>query len=158
MDDVIDVKQYINQLLTLDFKEEQKAWYNWFLKNGVQFTAEDRDKEREKEIISVEFLDLKPKECYYNSIVLASLEKGLEYYDGYYMTETFPIPFEHAWAVDENGHVIDVTAYVAGIEVKEYFGIQIPFDYVFQFISKTDTATWLAPRYYHEKEVIQKRC
>ena len=63
------------------------------------------------------------KQCYRNSFILASTERGY-YCEGFAMKEG-DFPFHHAWIVTENGHAVDVTLE----HPEEYFLLGIQFSY-----------------------------
>jgi hypothetical protein len=68
------------------------------------------------------------KNCFYNSLFLGVYQRGLTYVEGYSVSSQEPYPFLHAWNVDRNGRVIDLTreAKHAG----EYFGLAFPTAFV----------------------------
>lgn len=61
------------------------------------------------------------KYCYKNAALLAMDEENYTYVEGYaVISKELPVPLEHAWVVDNNGLVVEVTWEKPG---SEYFGI-----------------------------------
>ena len=69
------------------------------------------------------------KECFLNSFHLSLENKDLIYCEGYAMGI---IPVLHAWCIDKDGHVIDVT----WNDGTEYIGVFFHIDYVKKVILK----------------------
>ena len=84
-----------------------------------------------------------PKQCFANSqaILVKLLKKGITddytYVEGYASSGDlgFLLPVHHAWLVDREGQVIDVTWNKP--ETSVYFGVPFRSDYVFELIERT---------------------
>jgi len=72
------------------------------------------------------------KQCYQNSFHLA-LESNLTYCEGFAVSGGVGIPFEHAWCIDKDENVIDVT-WSDGVE---YYGIAFSTQFVLKRAEKT---------------------
>lgn len=129
-------------------KGNQREFYRWALKNGQSFTGDDRDRQKEREVIDAHQMRIHIKECFYNAQILAVQQKDLQYYEGWYVTE-LSIPFEHGFLVHDK-RVIDLTANMKNIAVKEYFGIPISTNFVRDFILKHEIAASLLGVYWGE--------
>lgn len=67
------------------------------------------------------FMQLTPKACFANAQYMSQLsERGLRYVEGYAVCI---IPVHHAWCVDENDNVVEVTWKEPGVA---YFGLEFP--------------------------------
>jgi len=64
-----------------------------------------------------------PKACFYNARQLVRGSRTLTYCQGYAMNNTLVFPFEHAWALDARGRVIDPT--LAEPDQYQYYGIAL---------------------------------
>lgn len=65
-----------------------------------------------------------PKECFSNSARLVQKDLfGLRYVEGYVISKDLPIPILHAWAIDAEDRVIDVT--IKEPEKHEYMGVVV---------------------------------
>lgn len=73
------------------------------------------------------------KQCYNNSLIAALLE-NYKYIQGYYVTDAFNCPFDHAFNLTQNNKVLDFTAKKSDIKVNEYFGVEIPRDILLDFV------------------------
>jgi len=62
-----------------------------------------------------------PKQCFENSTHLVIDRDGLRYVEGYAMREDICFPFLHAWCIDRDGRVVDVT--LTEPEKYQYVGI-----------------------------------
>lgn len=49
------------------------------------------------------------KQCFLNATAIALVRDDVTYVEGFALDPGIPIPVEHAWLVDDNGHVIDPT-------------------------------------------------
>lgn len=67
------------------------------------------------------------RECYCNTFQLVEYHPQLTYCEGYAVSKTVPIPIHHAWAIDQDGRVLDPTWKVPGVE---YFGLALKWDFV----------------------------
>jgi hypothetical protein len=71
----------------------------FILKHGIEGTA-----------IKHRYKMRRLKQCFKNATHLVLYdETGLRYCEGYAIRKDFPVPIHHAWALDENNGVIDVT-------------------------------------------------
>lgn len=73
-----------------------------------------------------------PKQCFQNAYHLARLA-GLHYVEGFAASPVLPIPVEHAWCVDDMGHVYDPT----WIDGSDYFGMRVKLDVLEQVMQHT---------------------
>ena len=133
------IKQYLKSISKILTNKNQKEYYNWILANGKLFNG--------KQIKPIETPNNERKKCFYNSQMLALSEK-YEYWEGWYVTKCFPLPFEHGWNMLD-GNIIDVTAY-GKFEVNEYFGVKIPIGYIRKMLLKTGYSDGYLGRYYYE--------
>jgi hypothetical protein len=62
-----------------------------------------------------------PKACFYNARTLVRNSDTLRYCEGYAMADEFHFLFEHAWAIDRMGRIVDPT--LNGPEGYNFFGI-----------------------------------
>lgn len=91
------------------------------LENGTQYQVDYKTLNR--------FGVKAPKRCYQNAAdyVLDHPGQGLTYVEGYVTTV---IPIMHAWVVDKDGVIADVTIKVDGRKEefypRDYFGVEIP--------------------------------
>ena len=135
------IKSYLKQIRKI-VMPNQKEFYDWVLKNGKSF--------KENQISKIpENISNRQKQCYYNSQMLVLSNDKFDYYEGWYVTEEIGIPFEHSWNVS-NGKVIDVTAFKR-FNVREYFGIKIPIEYVRKMLLKTGYSDGFLGRYYYDE-------
>jgi hypothetical protein len=75
------------------------------------------------------------KECYKNSALLALSNRDLTYVEGYVIPSGVPIPVAHAWCVDRQNNVIDVTLREPG---KAYLGIHFDRDFLTSRMLETE--------------------
>ena len=75
--------------------------YDWIIENGVCLTGLDLEKSESQAF----FAQSQIKQCYYNSMMAQSLNRELEYWEGW---AAGIIPTNHAWNVQDNS-VIDLT-------------------------------------------------
>lgn len=95
---------------------------DFVLQHGRPWTPQPLPKEHPRGVI---------KECFRNSAVLVMRHpRQLIYCEGYAMGL---IPVMHAWAIDNEGKVIDPTWRTTG---KEYFGIAFQFKYLCSALRK----------------------
>ena len=153
------ITEYIDALIKFTEKNpKQNAFYRWLKENGKLFKSSDRDMEAEETILSdmqKRGIAIRPKFCFYNSqIASIFLRSGrkLEYYEGYYVSK-IPIALEHGFLVihGKREKLVDLTSFVAGVEVDEYFGVAIPYDYISSQIAKTSTARAILARYFYDR-------
>jgi hypothetical protein len=126
-----EITKYLKNLRKL-FPDQFK-YFDYIISNGVSFTPEQRNTTLEKELIDKGHSNMK-KECFYNSrtLICKLSDSDYKYYEGWYLTPVVPFPFEHAFIV-KNTQVIDLTS--NGKEVTEYFGIEIPLDFLLEQLS-----------------------
>lgn len=74
------------------------------------------------------------KQCYRNSYNLA-ISLGLTYVEGIAIHEAHGVPLQHAWCVDDQGRVYDVTWDTP--EKAQYFGIPFSTNYVLEVSLET---------------------
>ena len=101
--------------------------YDWIIENGVCLTGLDLEKSESQAF----FAQSQIKQCYYNSMMAQSLNRELEYWEGW---AAGIIPTNHAWNVQDNS-VIDLTwsklDYMRdNPEQVVYFGVAIPREFV----------------------------
>jgi hypothetical protein len=129
--------------------QPQAKFYEYLFLHGEQFDMVDEEKSKK---IRTERL-CKLKECYYNAQLMA-LDSNIKYYEGYAVSGQLPlgydrkkrefvhlnIPIEHAWLV-LNGKVIDITWH--DLSKPDYFGIEIPKEFIQRHILDTEKAEQL---------------
>jgi hypothetical protein len=147
-------RKFKSQKFMLPYKE-------WFYKNARTFTKVD---EKISEKLSLQH-DCQIKECYRNSWIATCGRPDLKYFEGFVASEEIPIPIEHSWIVNADGKVIDLTLIINGDRLgkqlkknygineksdrrsrlgDEYFGLQIPTDFVNKMCFKNKiTGTFL---------------
>lgn len=133
----INAKKYVEMIKGLFKKDEkQRDFYEWALKNGKQFNT----------IVNkpIKNLDFSPKikQCFYNSQRIALFNK-VKYFEGWAISKLIHLPVEHAWNVID-GKVLDST-WGDGID---YFGIEIPNNFISKYWLKTKSADNLLIPYY----------
>ena len=101
--------------------------YDWIIENGVCLTGLDLEKSESQAF----FAQSQIKQCYYNSMMAQSLNRELEYWEGW---AAGIIPTNHAWNVQDNS-VIALTwsklDYMRdNPEQVVYFGVAIPREFV----------------------------
>jgi len=84
-----------------------------------------------------EFEAMEPKQCFGNAFNLVLANRDLTYVEGYGISNSVPIPIQHAWAVDKSGNVVDPTW--ANPEERSYFGIPFKFDFVRDTVIEKET-------------------
>jgi hypothetical protein len=101
------------------------AWLmqEFLLRNGRKFVSQAKPRRYKMRT---------PKFCFYNSRRLVTRSRGaLRYAEGYAASPEVPILIHHAWAVDSEDRVIDVTLQnydtrVSRSATTQYFGIVFP--------------------------------
>lgn len=118
-----DIKEFIGaqseMMAQANAGKESAEWkYNsvmdFVLREGFAFEPVERPKHVGRGIV---------KECYKNAYVAAN-EHGLIYVEGY---AAGIIPSQHAWCIDQNNKVIEVTWEEAG---HGYFGVPFNMEYI----------------------------
>jgi hypothetical protein len=110
-------------------------FYDFILKNGNEFKKHFVSDYKDKAIRGwLQGRSPKIKACYYNAqmLLLDNRKEGLKYFEGYATTKTLGLPLEHAWCIYK-GKVVDVSWKEDG---DEYFGVEIPLDFVSKEIVK----------------------
>ena len=143
------IKEYLKAVRDIQYSEKAKEYYNWILKNIEIFDGENRDIDKENELMEKACIPIKPKLCFYQSQLLLLMDDDFEYYEGWYVVGNMDIPLEHGFLV-YNGKVVDVTSRASGFIIQEYGGVKIPRDYVESFLLKSHFSTQLLPEYYFE--------
>jgi hypothetical protein len=125
-----DILEYLNAIKKFHKNQSPGAiYYKWILKNGKLFT-EKIDSKKFNKIFKKRF-----KGCYYNAQMLALDNKELKYYEGWGISEGIGFPLDHGFNV-AGGKVVDIS-WPDGIE---YFGIEIPLDFIRKEMLRTETA------------------
>jgi hypothetical protein len=66
------------------------------------------------------------KMCFYNSICLVRrFNRSLRYCEGFVIDPELPIPILHAWALDKDDNIIDVTLSEARAAALQYLGVAV---------------------------------
>jgi hypothetical protein len=123
---MIDIQDWITKEYNL-FKEHGMggAWllHEFLLRNGKKFFSQPKPRRYKMRMA---------KFCFHNSRELVSRSKGkLRYAEGYIVSPDLPLLIHHAWCVDGEDRVIDVTLrdYQTGESragAAQYFGLVIP--------------------------------
>lgn len=92
------------------------------------------------------------KSCFRNSLLASLMFPDLDYYEGWYITENIPIPFEHAFNI-KDGSVIDFTSHKFKIPVVEYYGVVIPKEILEEYVN---TEQYLTPLQYYFQQISKK--
>ena len=135
-----------NMKIALDF-------HNFILKNGKEFNEHlTLDYKKDPRILKWTS-NRKPQQsaCYYNSQLLALDNPELKYFEGTATTKKLGIPLEHGWCVFE-GKVVDVTWKESG---DEYFGIEVPVDFIRKRMVETEMSRDVLRDYYMKKRGIK---
>ena len=80
-----------------------------------------------------------PRCCTYNSLILGVFEYGLVYVEGFAIRDNSVIP--HAWNVDDQRRVIDLTLCESEAKEREYFGVALSLDFVLKTLDERDGET-----------------
>lgn len=125
-----DILEYLKAIAKLHAERRLAgAYYKWILKNGKLFTEKIDPKEFNK------MFKKRFKGCYYNAQMLALDNKELKYYEGWGISEGIGFPLDHGFNV-AGGKIVDIS-WPDGIE---YFGIEIPLDFIRKEMLRTETA------------------
>lgn len=76
-----------------------------------------------------------PKQCFKNATDLVLMHPTWHYVEGYVWSVTCPIGIEHAWAIDEQGEVVDNT--LRATEQSNYFGVVYDRDTYLRYVART---------------------
>jgi hypothetical protein len=139
----MDSKEMVQNIQKLMPEGQQKAFWDWVLKNGEEFWATGVDAFY-KRAAFMKSLDFKPmiKSCYYNAQRIAIDNPKAKYYEGY-ATSEIGLPLEHSWVVID-GIIFDPT-WEHG---RDYFGVHIPTDFIGKFWVKTGMSENLLGRFF----------
>lgn len=96
---------------------------DFVLQNGIQFTKFTKKNVKRGTM----------KECYRNAYLASLHNKTLVYVEGYAIPANVPLPLAHAWCVDMEGHIHEVTWPEKGLD---YFGVPFDFKYLTKAILK----------------------
>lgn len=125
------VTEYL-EWLTKTLEGRQSEYFKWILDNGTSFS--------DTTLIPGNIIEPQIKECYRNSILL-SYSTGLDYYEGYYVTE-IGVPLEHAFNFNpDKNEAIDITSQYFGFQVQEWFGLKVPKEYLDDWINTNQVMT-----------------
>lgn len=104
--------------------------HGFVLEHGTAWTGELR--------MPVGIMPGAPRMCFGNAITVGVLE-DLAYVEGYAMHAKLPMPVHHAWNLDADGHVVDITwaplAREFDLGPVAYLGVHFS-------IERADDATW----------------
>lgn len=140
-----EIERYLNALKELNNKEYSE-FIVWFLDNAKPYEAKVEDISQ----FAYMMRRARARECYRTSLIAASSHDELEYVEGYYITDSISMPFEHGFNIDADGNLLDLTALNNKVKVKEYYGVVIPKDYILEFVnSKYNGATSYMKWYYY---------
>ena len=141
------VLEYLNALAKLYAGHEYgEGYYKWVLENGKLFT-EKEDAKKFRKSFRKRF-----KGCYYNAQVMAVDNRELKYYEGWGVTEAVGIPLEHGFNV-VGEKVVDIS----WADGKEYFGIEVPVDFVMREMVSEETAHPVLFLFWKNQENKNKR-
>lgn len=141
----MNIKEYLEKIRELvKGSENAKGFYSFIIEKGKEFKGSAI--ENKKVLDWIKLMKPQRKGCYYNAQLLALAVKGLKYFEGWAYTK-MGFPLEHSWLIDKKNKVIDVT-WCDGVE---YFGVEIPVDFVKKEMYETGYSNSLLNRYYLEK-------
>ena len=125
----IDIKDWITQerdaFRKLSINSPNGAWLmqEFILRNGKKFYSQPKPRRYKMRT---------PKACFHNSRMLVKQSHGaLRYAEGYVASPALPLLIHHAWAVDADDRVVDVTLQDYDTEESrsgpaQYFGLVFP--------------------------------
>lgn len=129
------IRTYIENLQNTFDSQKNNKTYNLLLEKGVEFNESQISEDSQ---IFCEIIGAKIKQCFRNSLLLSLTNSEMKYFEGYYIFNDIPIPFEHAWNVNSEGEVIDTTIFVNGKRKPvQYFGVEIQYKILQKYL-KTD--------------------
>jgi len=135
-----DILEYLNAIKKFNKNRSIGArYYKWILENGKLFT-EKGDPKKFNKVFKKRF-----KGCYYNAQMLALDNEELKYYEGWAISGGVGFPLDHGFNV-AGGKIIDVS-WPDGIE---YFGIEIPLDFVRREMLRTEIAGTILFRWWEK--------
>lgn len=124
----------------------QKDFYLWVLANGKAFKGRVLTREERKELQMIVSRRLfTPRSCVLQSQT-GCVDGKFRYFEGQANTKSLGVPLEHAWLVDKDDRVWDAT----WKDGDDYFGIEIPAEYIRKNILATGEAQFLLGKYYGE--------
>lgn len=128
------------QLLQNSKTSSAYKYKKWFVANAELFTEVDLIKSEEL----AKHYQCKIKQCYLNVWRAVTSDYKMEYYEGFVISDSCPIPIEHCWGVID-GIVIDPTLIIDVESYKnrvgsEYYGIKLPKKFVLKQGLKTKKA------------------
>jgi hypothetical protein len=92
------------------------------------------------------------KECFTNAFNLAMSEPNLTYCEGLAIPSNLPIPFDHAWCIDQEGNVVDNTW--DDSEGCVYYGVGFEFEDVRQIVLESEHYG-VVSNYYSDYKVLR---
>jgi len=135
-----DILEYLNAIKKIHKGQSSRvAYYKWILENGKLFTEKDDPKKFNK-VFKKRF-----RGCYYNAQMLALDNEELKYYEGWGITGVVGFPLDHGFNV-VGGRVVDIS-WPDGIE---YFGIEIPSDFIREEMLRTEIAGTILFRWWEK--------
>lgn len=117
------IRSYLEIMESAFTNTSHGEMYRKLLKHGKEYSVEDVEKFGKTKY------DVRQRQCFRNSALLALYERNVSYVQGFYLTSGIPLTMEHAFNL-KGARIIDTTAEKFGIPVDEYFGIEIPSDFL----------------------------
>lgn len=127
------LEQYLEKTSGID----NSGYHSWLLENGQLYGAEIK--------VDTSIMDIRIKQCFRNS-QLGFFVQGLDYVQGFYTAHGLDLPLEHAWNAIGNS-VIDLTTTKFDIDVDSRFGIQVPAEYMKEYLTTNMRMTALRSYY-----------
>lgn len=132
----------------LEFRAEYEQSAADYLEQGYFNTPMDLTDEEQDLLSEMEsVVGFEPKKCYYNAQLAALEWDEVQYMEGYVVTGTTGIPFQHAWLeFIDTGHLAEVTLanHLRDLEKDTYYGITIETEDIVDQHIELGTATPLA--------------
>lgn len=113
----------LSQLFPKKTRFKYNSYVDLILSEGTEFTKIYPHK---SELMN-------PKSCYYNCYTVALIDPEVFYCEGYAMPKDIQIAFEHAWLINKNFEVIEVTWDFSEVE---YYGVAFKSDWLQDFIEQ----------------------
>jgi len=134
-------KQYFENILKLVNHPKQHKFYSWLIANGSYFKM----KGRRVDDNFYRWYQPQAGACYYNcQILTVEHPEKVKYYEGVAISK-LGVPLDHAF-ITINGKVHDPT-WADGFD---YFGVNIPVDFIRKIWTREKHALPLIPFYYME--------